>query len=96
MASIARSVHRKREEWKAKGQYYTAEQKALWGRERGIRSGAARRKGMAIRDRAIVQAVTSGRSLRDVGREFGLTVGAVHWIVRRVGAGPESAATVHL
>ena len=63
--------------------YYTPEQKTLWGRERGIKSGTARRKGTEIRDRAIVEAVNGGRSLRDVGREYGLTVGAVHWILNR-------------
>ena len=36
------------------------------------------------RDQAIVQAVASGRSLRDVGREYGLSGRAIHWILRRL------------
>ena len=51
---------------------------------RGIRSGASRRKLTAeFRDRAIVQAVNEGRSLRGVGREYGLDHKAVSWILRR-------------
>ena len=84
VAAIARSVHGKRRQWIAKGNYYSPEQKTLWGRERGIKSGASRRKLTADRDRAIVQAVESGRSLRDVGREFGLTGAAVYWILKRL------------
>ena len=85
VAAIARSVHGKRRQWIAKGSYYTAEQKTLWGRERGIKSGAARRKLTADRDRAIVQAVESGRSLRDVAGEYGIDHKAVSWIVNRGG-----------
>ena len=83
VAAIARNVHRKRREWIAKASYYTAEQRTLWGRERGIWSGVARRKRTADRDRAILQAVNEGRSLRDVGREYGLTWGGVRKIVKR-------------
>ena len=42
------------------------------------------RKLKADRDRAIVQAVEGGRSLRDVGREYGLDHKTVWWIVRRI------------
>ena len=80
---IAKSVERYRARWIAKGKFYTPKQKTLWGRERGIRSGTARRKGTAGRDKAIVQAVESGRSLRDVGREYGLTAEGVRWICKR-------------
>ena len=80
---IAKSVTKRRARWIAAGAYYTDQQKTLWGRERGIRSGKARRKRTADRDAAIVEAVMAGRSMRDVGREFGLTEGSVRWIVRR-------------
>ena len=50
VAGIARSVQRYRLKWKAKGKYFTTEQKSLWGRERGIRSGASRRKGTPLED----------------------------------------------
>ena len=83
VAAIARSVDRKRREWIAKSSYYTPEQKTRWGRLRGIKSGAARRKLTVDRDRAIIQAVAGGRSLRDVAREFGLTDGGVRWILNR-------------
>ena len=73
VAAIARSVDRKRREWIAKDSYYSSEQRSLWGQERGIRSGKARRKRNEDRDRAIIQAVDKGRSLRDVGREFELS-----------------------
>ena len=36
--------------WIAKGSYYSPEQKTMWGRERGIRSGASRRKGTPLED----------------------------------------------
>ena len=85
VSAIARSVSKYRAEWIAKGSYYTTEQKTLWGRELGIKSGEARRKGTADRDRAIVQAVESGRSLRDVAREYGIDHKAVSWIVNRWG-----------
>ena len=35
------------------------------------------------RDRAIIEAVESGRSLRDVGREHGLSAEGVRWILSR-------------
>ena len=80
---IAKSVTKRRARWIAAGAYYTQEQKTLWGRERGVRSGASRRKRTATRDAAIVQAVEEGRSYRAVAREFGLSVSTVHWIMRR-------------
>ena len=80
---IARSVERYRADWKARGRFYTVEQRTLWGRALGVRSGASRRARNADRDAAIVETVQSGRSLRDVGREFGITEGSVRWVVRR-------------
>ena len=82
--SVAKSVTRYRARWIAAGAYYTQEQKTLWGRERGLRSGAARRKRTAARDAAIVEAVEEGRSYRAVAREFGLSAMAVWKIVHRV------------
>ena len=54
---------------------------------RGIKSGASRRKGTEDRDKAIVQAIESGRSLRDVAREFGLAVSTVWEIGARSKSG---------
>ena len=84
VAAIARSVHGYRLRWIEKASYYSPEQKKLWGRERGIKSGAVRRALTHNRDKAIIQAVSEGRTLRDVGCEFGLSGRAVHWIVRRL------------
>ena len=81
---IAKSVTKRRARWVARGAYYTPEQRTLWGRERGIRSGKARRKRTADRDSEIIEAVEAGRSYRAVAREFGLSAMAVWKIVHRV------------
>ena len=48
VAATARSVHKYRKQWVTKGRYFTPAQSRLWGKERGIKSGAARRKGTAL------------------------------------------------
>ena len=50
---------------------------------RGKRSGKARRERVAERDAEIVQAVAGGASMRKVAGMYGLTAGAVHYVVRR-------------
>ena len=50
---------------------------------RGTRSGESRRRSTAKRDKAIIQAARQGRSLRDVGIQYGLSARAVHWILSR-------------
>ena len=50
VAETARSVHRYRVGWITKGKYFTPTQRTLWGRARGIKSGAARRKGTPLED----------------------------------------------
>ena len=52
---------------------------------RGTRSGESRRRKTRARDRAIVKAVESGRSMRSVAVEHGIDRKAVSWIVRRGG-----------
>ena len=83
VAAIARSVHGYRLRWIEKASYYSPEQKKLWGSMRGIKSGAARRKLTHERDKAIIQAVNEGRSLRAVGMEYGLSAEGVRWIILR-------------
>ena len=61
------------------GRYRTPELQA----RRSVLGVAARREGTAGRDKAIIQAVAGGRSLRDVGREFGLSAEGVRWILSR-------------
>ena len=50
---------------------------------RAIEGMRQRREANEERDKAIVQAVSEGRSLRDVAREYRLTVGGVQWILSR-------------
>ena len=50
---------------------------------RGTYSGESRRRRTLERDRAIVEAVESGRSLRNVADEHGITEGGIRWIVTR-------------
>ena len=54
--------------------------RGTWG---GRASGVSRRRGTHARDRAIIQAVERGESMRAVAGEHGIAVGTVHWIVRR-------------
>ena len=84
VAATARSVHGYRARWIAKGSYFTQEQRTLWGSRRGIKSGEARRKLTHDRDTAIIQAVSEGRTMRDVGAEYGITGAAVYWILKRL------------
>ena len=83
VAATARSVHHYRARWVAKGQYFTQEQRTLWGRARGVKSGASRRKRTSDRDLAIVQAVETGESMRSAARRFGLSRMQVWRIVNR-------------
>ena len=84
VAATARSVHGYRARWIAKGAYFTQEQRTLWGSRRGIKGGEARRKRTHERDKAIIQAVSEGRTMRDVGAEYGITGAAVYWILKRL------------
>ena len=93
VAGIARSVERYRRKWIKQGKFYTKAQRTAWGRERGIKSGEARRQRTQDRDQAIVQAVTGGQSQRHVAREYGLSHTAVEKIMERdapLFAGPTS------
>ena len=83
VSGIARSVERYRSAWIAAGRFYTEAERSAWGRERGIKSGQARRKQTEVRDRAIVQAVMSGRSMRTVAKEQDLGLTTVRHILKR-------------
>ena len=83
VAGIAKSVERYRRRWIKQGRFYSKAQRTAWGRERGIRSGKARRKRTQDRDQGIVQAVVSGQSMRSIAREYGLHHRAVEKIVAR-------------
>ena len=76
---IAKSV----EKYRAKQSYYSLEERTLWGRDRGIRSGKARRRRTRYRDAEIIQSVENSESLRSVAARFGLSYKAVWNIVQR-------------
>ena len=78
---LATWMHRKQTDRLAKGEQQG--NFSMMQTARGIRSGSSRRTRTEDRDRAIVQAIESGRSLRGVGREYGLSVYGIQWIVRR-------------
>ena len=69
--------------WIKQGRFYSKAQRTAWGRERGIRSGLARRKRTQDRDQAIVQAWLCGASMRSLARLHGLSGRAVHHIAHR-------------
>ena len=69
----------------AKGKAAFLDHSSLAQSWRGTYSGEARRRRTLERDRAIVEAVESGRSLRNVADEHGLDHKAVWWIVHRGG-----------
>ena len=83
VSGIARSVERYRRKWIKQGRFYSKAQRTAWGRERGIRSGLARRKRTQDRDQAIVQAWLCGASMRSLARLHGLSGRAVHHIAHR-------------
>ena len=79
---IARSVERYR-----KGQtYYTSEQRSLWGQERGIRSGQARRSRTQERDETILLLASQGWTQRAIANQFGIAHTTVLRAIRRLGA----------
>ena len=80
---IARSVERYRARWIHQGRFYSAGERSAWGRRRGIRSGASRRKATEARDLAMVQDRIGGLSMRAIAGKYGLAVGAVHHVLSR-------------
>ena len=83
VAGIARSVERYRRKWIKQGRFYSKAQRTAWGRERGIRSGLARRKRTQDRDQAIVQAWLCGASIHSLSRLHVLDRKAIRHILNR-------------
>ena len=81
--SVAKSVTRYRARWIAAGAYYTQEQQTLWGRERGLRSGAARRKRTAARDAAIIQLRAEGLKQAEIAVRVDASQQVVSYVLRR-------------
>ena len=83
VSGIARSIERYRSRWIAEGRFYTEAERSAWGRERGLRSGQARRKQTESRDREIVRDRVAGMSLRAIASKHSLRLHAVQHIVNR-------------
>ena len=85
VAGIARSVERYRRKWIQRGQFGPVgdQERSDWGRQRGIRSGLARRKRTQDRDQAIVQAWLGGASIRALSRLHGIARTAIRNILQR-------------
>ena len=83
VAGIARSVERYRRKWTKQGRFYSKAQRTAWGRERGIRSGLARRKRTENRDQDIVQAWLRGRSIHALSRLHKLSRPGIRKILTR-------------
>jgi len=85
VSGIARSVERYRTRWVARGQFSEVGdlERSTWGRDRGIRSGQARRKQTEARDREIVRNRIAGMSLRAIGRKHGITGEMVRKVLLR-------------
>ena len=83
VAYLARSIERYRERWIAEGRFYTAQQRFEWGRQRGLKSGEARRAKVQERDETIVDLSAQGWSQRAIAKEFGLSQRAINHILRR-------------
>ena len=83
VTAIAKSVERYRTRWIAEGRFYTEAARSAWGRERGIRSGVARRKRTEVRDREIVEAWLAGLSQRSLAAQHGVALSTVQHILAR-------------
>ena len=85
VAGISRSVEHYRRKWIKRGQFGAVgdAERTAWGRERGSRSGQARRKRMQDRDQAIVQDRISGLSIREVSKKWEISRNAVHHVLKK-------------
>ena len=71
VAGLAKSVERYRRSWIAKGRFYTEAEREAWGCALGLRSGLARRKSTAARNKSIRE---DPRINAELASEHGLTV----------------------
>ena len=85
VAGISRSVERYRRKWIQRGQFGPVgdRERSGWGRQRGIRSGLARRKRTQDRDQAITQAWLCGASIHSLSRLHGIARTAIRNILQR-------------
>ena len=85
VGQVARNVETYRRQWLSEGRFYSAAQTRAWARERQAKGVTSRRErwGLDKRDKAIVQAVLGGETMRQVAFDRGLSVKRVHCIVKR-------------
>ena len=80
VAGLAKSVERYRRSWIAKGRFYTEAEREAWGCALGLRSGLARRKSTAARNKSIRE---DPRINAELASEHGLTVRRIRQIRNR-------------
>ena len=80
VAGLAKSVERYRRSWLAKGRFYTEAEREAWGCALGLRSGLARRKSTAARNKSIRE---DPRINAELASEHGLTVRRIRQIRNR-------------
>ena len=88
VAGIARSVERYRRKWISQGRFWgpgksSYDHSSEAQAKRGKKSGQARRQRTEGRDQIIVQAVTSGQSMRAVARAYGVDEKSIRKIMDR-------------
>ena len=86
VAGLAKSVERYRRSWIAKGRFYTEAEREAWGCALGLRSGLARRKSTAARNKSIRE---DPRINAELASEHGLTVRRIRQIRNQLGGGGE-------
>ena len=82
---LARSVERYRRDWIHRGQFGPLgdSERREWGRRMGRRSGQARLRKTALRDRGIVDAVFGGLTLRQAAVQCGVSHQTVARVIKR-------------
>ena len=93
VAGLAKSVERYRRSWIAKGRFYTEAEREAWGCALGLRSGLARRKSTAARNKSIRE---DPRINAELASEHGLTVRRIRQIRNQLGGGMNYTDSVPL
>ena len=77
-------IHAPTPSWIAKGRFYTEAEREAWGCALGLRSGLARRKSTAARNKSIRE---DPRINAELASEHGLTVRRIQQIRNQLGGG---------
>ena len=87
VVGLAKSVERYRDEWIAKGRFYTKAEREAWGRALGLRGGVGRRAALAERDERIIEAHAAGWSQRHLAKLFKMSQQGIWHVLQREYAG---------